>query len=269
MTAFPMPAEDSDGVSSPVGPSPAGDVAAPPALLRLPKYYQVKKQLLDFTAAMSPGSPVPPERELARLYGTSRTTVRQALAELVIEGRLLRMQGKGTFVAKPKVAQPLELASYTEGMRQHGLHPQTKILDIGYVTADEELAALLDVRSGGRLLRIHRLRLADGEPMSIDTSHLPARRFPGLRRQLERHASLYETLRTGYGIELAEAEETIETVLADPHDAQLLAVDPGIPLLLLSRHAIDSTGEPVEYAQSWYRGDRYKFITRLRRTTPH
>jgi GntR family transcriptional regulator len=263
MTAFPMPAEDSEGVTSPLE-----EVASPPALLRLPKYYQVKKQLLDFTAAMAPGSPVPPERELAKRYGTSRTTVRQALAELVIEGRLLRMQGKGTFVAKPKVAQPLELASYTEGMRQHGLHPLTKILDIGYVTADEQLATLLDVRPGGRLLRIHRLRLADGEPMSIDTSHLPARRFPGLRRQLERHASLYETLRTGYGIQLAEAEETIETVLADPHDAQLLDVDPGIPLLLLSRHAIDTTGEPVEWAQSWYRGDRYKFITRLRRTPP-
>jgi GntR family transcriptional regulator len=264
MTAFPMPAEDTDGA-----PSPLGSLDSSPALLRLPKYYQVKKHLLDFTAAMAPGSPVPPERELARLYGTSRTTVRQALAELVIEGRLLRMQGKGTFVAKPKVAQALELASYTEGMRQHGLHPQTKILDIGYVTADEELATLLAVRPGARLLRVHRLRLADGEPMSIDTSHLPARRFPGLRRQLERHASLYETLRTGYGIELAEAEETIETILADPHDANLLGVDAGIPLLLLSRHAIDTTGQPVEWAQSWYRGDRYKFITRLRRSPMH
>ena len=225
----------------------------------------MKRQLLEFTATLDPGSLVPPERELARSYGTSRTTVRQALAELVVEGRLLRLQGKGTFVAKPKVAQLLELASYTEGMRAHGLHPQTEILDIGYVTADEQLAVLLGIRTGGRVLRIHRLRLADGEPMSIDTSHLPARRFPGLRKQLEQQLSLYETLRLGYGIQLAEAEETIETVLADPHDARLLGVDPGLPLLLLSRHAFDVTGEPVEWAQSWYRGDRYKFVTRLRR----
>jgi len=203
--------------------------------------------------------------KLAAQFDVSRTTVRQALAELTVEGRLLRVQGKGTFVAKPKVAQLLELASYTEGMRAHGLHPQTKILDIGYVTADEPLAELIGVRPGGRALRIHRLRLADGEPMSIDTSHLPARRFPGLRKQLERHRSLYETLGSAYGIQLAEAQETIETVLADPHDAQLLEVDAGLPLLLLSRHAFDVTGEPVEWAQSWYRGDRYKFVTRLRR----
>ena len=84
MTAFPMPAEETDGA-----PSPLGSLDSSPSLLRLPKYYQVKKHLLDFTAAMAPGSPVPPERELARLYGTSRTTVRQALAELVIEAGVL------------------------------------------------------------------------------------------------------------------------------------------------------------------------------------
>jgi len=200
MTAFPMPAEDSDGV-----PSFARErrLAACPAAAA--KYYQVKKQLLDFTAAMSPGSPVPPERELAKRYGTSRTTVRQALAELGSRDGCCACRAKGTFVAKPKVAQPLELASYTEGMRQHGLHPLTKILDIGYVTADEELAALLDVRPGGRLLRIHRLRLADGEPMSIDTSHLPAAGSPACGGSLSGTRRLYETLRTGYGIHLAEA----------------------------------------------------------------
>ncbi len=235
---------------------------------RIPKYYTVKRQLLELTGTMAAGAPVPPERELARRYGTSRTTVRQALAELVVEGRLLRMQGRGTFVAKPKVAQVLELASYTEGMRAHGLHPQTRILEIGYVTTDEKLAGLLAIPPGSRSLRIHRLRLADGEPMSIDMSYLPASRFPGLRKQLSRHSSLYETLAEAYGVQPAEGEETIETVLAGPNDARLLGVDVGLPLLLLSRHAFDKNGNALEWAQSWYRGDRYKFVTRLRRMPP-
>src|SRR5256714_10594854 len=220
MTASLLPADNTPGVPG----AAAG--------LRLPKYYQVKRQLLELTAALDAGSPVPPERELARSYGTSRTTVRQALAELVIEGRLLRMQAKGTFVAMPKVAQMLELSSYTEGMRAQGLTPQTVVLDTGYIAADDELASLLGIRAGGRVLRIHRLRLADGAPMSVDSSHLSAQRFPGLRRNLDRHPSLYEALATDYGVEIAEAQDTIETVLADPKDAPLLRVDVGMPLLL-------------------------------------
>ena len=240
----------------------------PPAVaedVRLPKYYAVKRELLALTGSMAAGAPVPGERELAQRYGTSRTTIRQALAELVIEGRLLRIQGKGTFVAQPKVAQLLELAGYTEEMRLHGLSPQTRTLETQYQPADEELALLLGIRPGGRVLRIHRLRLADGQPMAIATSYLPARRFPGLRRKVARASSLYEILAAAYGVELAQAEETIETVLASPADARLLGVDAGLPLLLLSRRAFDAAGTPVEWSQSWYRGDRYKFLTRTRR----
>lgn len=145
---------------------------------RVPKYYRLKRHLLDMTETLPPGTPVPPERTLAAEFDTSRTTVRQALQELVVEGRLERIQGKGTFVAKPKVSQALQLTSYTEDMRAQGLEPTSQLIDIGYVTADDTLAGLLKINTGGRVLRIERLRLASGEPMAIETTHLSAKRFP-------------------------------------------------------------------------------------------
>lgn len=151
---------------------------APTRTARVPKYYRLKRHLLDMTETLPPGTPVPPERTLAAEFDTSRTTVRQALQELVVEGRLERIQGKGTFVAKPKVSQALQLTSYTEDMRAQGLEPTSQLLDIGYVTADDTLAGLLDITAGGRVLRIERLRLASGEPMAIETTHLSAKRFP-------------------------------------------------------------------------------------------
>ncbi|MEV1008142.1 GntR family transcriptional regulator [Streptomyces sp. NPDC049881] len=234
---------------------------------RVPKYYRLKRHLLQMTETLPPGTPVPPERSLATEFDTSRTTVRQALQELVVEGRLERIQGKGTFVAKPKVSQALQLTSYTEDMRAQGLEPTSQLLEIGYITADERLSGLLDLAEGGRVLRIERLRLASGEPMAIETTHLSQERFPLLRRSLVRYASLYTALAEVYDVHLARAEETIETSLANPREAGLLGTDVGLPMLMLSRHSRDTRGEPVEWVRSVYRGDRYKFVANLER--PH
>lgn len=243
----------------------AGGTTAEDRLPRVPKYYRLKRHLLEMTETLAPGSPVPPERTLALEFDTSRTTVRQALQELVVEGRLERIQGKGTFVAKPKVAQALQLTSYTEDMRAQGLEPTSRLLEMGYISADDDLAHRLDIRPGGRVLRIERLRLANGEAMAIETTHLSARRFPGLRKHLQRYKSLYSALGEVFDVHLAEAEETIETALATPREAGLLGTDVGLPLLLLRRHSFDADGTPVEWVKSVYRGDRYKFVARLQR----
>ena len=175
------------------------------------------------------------------------------------------MQGRGTFAAVPKMAQPLQLTSYTEDMRRRGLASRSQLLSVGYVAADEELAWRLDVRPRARILRIERLRIASEEPMAIETTHLVSARFPGLSRRLGGSVSLYELLATEYGVVLVEAEETIETVPAPPKEAELLNTTVGYPMLLLSRHSRDSSGRPVEYARSFYRGDRYKFVAHLQR----
>jgi GntR family transcriptional regulator len=247
------------------GAAPGTDGPDRSRTARVPKYYRLKRHLLQMTDTLPPGTPVPPERSLATEFDTSRTTVRQALQELVVEGRLERIQGKGTFVAKPKVSQALQLTSYTEDMRAQGLEPTSQLLEIGYVTADQRLSALLDIPEGGRVLRIERLRLASGEPMAIETTHLSQERFPALRRSLVRYASLYTALAEVYGVHLARAEETIETALASPREAGLLGTDVGLPMLMLSRHSRDTAGEPVEWVRSVYRGDRYKFVATLER----
>jgi GntR family transcriptional regulator len=242
--------------------------AEPASRLRVqrePKYWGLKRHLLDLLQSMPPGSPIPTERSLAADFDVSRTTVRQALAELTIEGRLLRVQGKGTFAAEPKVAQRLQLSSYTEDMRAQGRQPSSKLLEIAEDPADAELSGLLGVRVGAKVLRMQRLRLADGEPMALATTHLPAARFRGLRRYLTSGGSLYQVLRERYGVELGHAEEIIETTLASPAEAELLGSDVGSPMLLLSRHSFDTEGAPVEWVRSVYRGDRYKFVATLNR----
>src|SRR3981081_3579066 len=119
-------------------------------LQREPKYWVLKRHLLDLLRSLSPGSPMPTERSLAADFDVSRTTVRQALAELTVEGRLLRVQGKGTFVAEPKVAQRLQLSSYTEDMRAQGRQPTSRLLEAGEIPAEGELAGWLGTPPGSK-----------------------------------------------------------------------------------------------------------------------
>ncbi|MFD8494082.1 GntR family transcriptional regulator [Amycolatopsis xylanica] len=246
----------------------SGEAAASPSGMRgqrEPKYWALKQHLLDLLDALPPGAPIPTERALAGEFTVSRTTVRQALADLTAEGRLHRVQGKGTFAAEPKLAQRLQLSSYTEDMRAQGREPSSKLLDIDEMPVEADLAKLLGIRVGAKILRLRRLRLADAEPMALETTHLPMARFRGLRKHVSAGGSLYAVLREHYGVEMERAEETIETALAGPQEAELLGADVGMPMLLLSRHSFGVDGKPVEYVRSIYRGDRYKFVTTLRK----
>jgi GntR family transcriptional regulator len=150
-------------------------------------------------------------------------------------------------------------------MRAQGREPSSRLIEISEDPADIDLARLLAIRAGAKVLRLHRLRLADNEPMAIETTHLPLSRFRGLRRYVSSGGSLYQVLRERFGVEMGHAEETIETALASPEEAELLGADVGLPMLLLSRHSFDSTGNPVEWVRSVYRGDRYKFVAGLDR----
>jgi len=230
---------------------------------REPKYYLVKRHLLDIIGSLPPGSLVPTERILTLELGTSRTTVRRALSELVGEGRLVRRQGSGTYVAEPKISWPLRMTSFTEQAAEAGYTVTTQLLDARRQRADEEAATRLDVKVGASVFVIERLRLVNGAAMAVELSQLPAARFPGLVAKLRREPSLYRVLAESYDSAPVEADETIETAAASPRKAELLDTDTGAPMLVLSRHSFDASGAPIEWVRSWYRGDRYTFVARL------
>jgi GntR family transcriptional regulator len=230
---------------------------------REPKYYTVKRHLLDSIESLQPGSSVPTERVLSAELGTSRTTVRQALLELVAEGRLVRRQGSGTYVAEPKLTWPLHLAGFTEQAAANGFTASTRLLSADRILAEEDIAARLHVELGASVYRIEMLRLADDRPMAVDTSHLSATRFPQLTRHVRRERSLYPVLERVYGVGPVSAEESISTAPAPTREAALLNTDTGAPMLVLGRHTFDRSGRPVEWVTGWYRGDRVTFVANL------
>ena len=228
-----------------------------------PKYYAVKRHLLEFIGSLEPGSAVPTERELATDMLTSRTTVRQALSELVVEGRLVRRQGSGTYVAEPKITWPLYLGSFTEQVEASGFKPSAEVLATSRVGAGAELATQLGLPVRAPVYKIERLRLADAWPIAVETSWLPAERFAGLSRGIRQQGSLYALLAERYDTTLHTAEETIETAPATPREAGPLKVDVGTPMLVVSRTNFDPADAPIEYGRTWFRGDRVMLVTHL------
>ncbi len=232
-----------------------------PHTTRVPKVFLVRTEIDLILADLTEGDPVPPERDLATRFGVARETVRQALRELLVEGRI-RRQGRGTVVSRPKLTQPLSLRSYTEGAISLGRTPGRILVAWEDVAADAATATDLEVEPGTEVMHLERVLLADGERVGLESTYLPLHRFAALRGTYDPTTSLYAAIRAT-GVELAGARERIETVLAAPREAGLLECTTALPMLLLHRRSVDADGAPIERVRSLYRGDRIAFEARL------
>ncbi len=232
-----------------------------------PKYRVLRDAIVEIIRGLPAGSPVPTERELCERFGVSRATVRQALDCLETEQRIYRHQGKGTFVARPKIDQTLELSSHTETIYARGMEPASRLIGITRAPAEPDVAAMLGLSEGDDVFQIERVRLGDDEPLAVELLFLDARRFDDIAAVIGESRSLYQLLRARYGVELASADETIEAVAAPDREADLLGIASGVPALLLSRQSFDCEDRPVEFVRSIYRADRFRFRARLQPAT--
>ncbi|CAL9406197.1 myo-inositol degradation transcriptional regulator [Streptomyces sp. enrichment culture] len=229
----------------------------------VPLYFQLSQQLEAAIehGALTPGSLLGNEIELAARLGLSRPTVRQAIQSLVDKGLLVRRRGVGTQVVHSKVRRPLELSSLYDDLEAACQRPATKVLVNTVVPAAAEIAAALGVAEDSEVHRIERLRLTHGEPMAYLCNYLP----PGLvdldTGQLEA-TGLYRLMRAA-GITLHSARQTIGARAATDGEAERLGEAPGAPLLTMERTTFDDTGRAVEFGTHTYRPSRYSFEFQL------
>ncbi|WP_202422905.1 GntR family transcriptional regulator [Gordonia sp. SID5947] len=222
-----------------------------------PKYYRVRTELERMVSALDEGEAVPPERALAEQFSVARETVRQALQDLLVEGRLER-RGRRTVVSAPKLVQPLSLRSYTEGAKEHGRVPGRILVTFDDMVGDDLMCDALGIPAGSSVMHLERVLLADGVRLGLESTYLAHSRFGTLAATFDPQTSLYAAIRAE-GVAFASAEERIETALPSPREADLLETTTLMPMLLLRRRSLDAEGVPIEVVRSLYRGDRVAF----------
>lgn len=204
------------------------------------------------------GSMIPPEPKLCEIFQVSRITVRHALSRLAAEGLIAREQGRGTFVRdRNLVADARSVRSFTDEVVGLGMKPTSRLVSMAEVRPTPEVRDALGLGSKDRVLRIIRIRLGDGKPIGLQTAVLVSSRVPGLSGDDVEAGSLYETLRTKFGITPMEAIETFTVAGISAKDAKLLKVAPLSPAFFVERVTSDAKG-PFEHVSSVMRGDRYR-----------
>jgi GntR family transcriptional regulator len=231
----------------------------------IPAYYQIHQYINDKikSGEWKPGNQIPTERELTDLFGVSRMTLRHALTILSQEGVIVREVGRGSYVAEPKITQTLKsLTGFSQDMIARGKRPDTRVLEADFVEATPALAEQFGLSVGSQIFMLKRLRLADHEPMSLEIVYLSIPNMHDLINQ-DLSRSLYELLKSKYGVFPTRAKQKIQAGLCEKEEAEYLAIEKGQPVLRLNRYTFDQDNRQFEAVISVYRGDRYVFDVEL------
>lgn len=236
-----------------------------------PLYQQLAARLRRQIAegAYRPGDRLPSEAELCAQFGVSRITVRAALDQLVDAGLLWRQRGKGTFVTAPLVEQELiRLTDFVEDMAAAGLRPASRVTHLGEECVPNEISSELELAPGTPVVRLDRLRLADGTPIAFDITYLPLRYGRLLDQEALTSETIYHQFETQYHIPVVSGSFFIEAGKASHELAELLEVERGHALLIISRTSYTEGRSPIYYQTRYYRADRVRYRVELDRGLP-
>lgn len=234
----------------------------------MPLYFQIAEHLRHQmrTRKMRQGDLLTTDERVQEQFKVSRATARKAIDELVDEGLVERVTGKGTFLTEPRLQVPLPaMLSFTEELERRGMRPSTRVVSVEWAPASERAAQALGLEMRMRVLRLERIRYADGKPILQTVDILPERLGIGPGEDFS--GSLYKLMESR-GIRLAECQNLIEAAVTNRRLSELLQVKKGFPVLALRRTSYDTEGQPVLYEDAACRGDLYGYAIRLARQRP-
>lgn len=237
-----------------------------------PLHTQIAGQLRDLVASRTwpPHHRLLPEFQLAKELGVARGTLRKAVRTLVDEGLLVQVHGRGTFVTSPGLRGPVEhdLLSLAEAMSTHGIRSETEVLAREVVSPTARMLKMLELTPPGpALLRLERLRHADGSPVASFVNHVRTDLVAHLDDRLLVSQSLYTLIEGAVGRRIAAGRRTFEARAADPDMAERLEVSVGSPLQYFEQVTYLEDGQAVELSEVWVRSDRVRMTSMVTRAT--
>lgn len=229
----------------------------------IPLYFQLKTLIMDEikSGTYKVGNAIPTEKELSERFQISRTTVRQAITELVQEGWLYRVKSKGTFVTQPKISQDFikKLESFNDQILRAGMTPSTEVLELKVIKASLTIAKALEIQENDSVIYLHRKRLADNEPIVTIQTYMPYESCSFVMEHNLQEERLYSIL--GQNVETAvfRVKRVVEAVEANRLDQQHLNMKTGKPIQHFTSTGYNTYGKPIEFSLARYRGDRNSF----------
>lgn len=231
----------------------------------VPKYYVIKNKLIEMinSEEFIDAGMIPSERELMSMFNVSRITVKRAIDELVNEGYLYRIQGKGTFIKSDEGNHDLvSLMSCTQDILRMGMNPSKKLIYRSVLEADVVRIKRLQLAKGDKVLMLKRVYYADNEPLNYTTTYLPCKIFPGIEDYDFSKESIYDVVENKYGVRITKTQRTLEAVLAIDEAADYLELAQKEPVILfraVTMGIVNGKEIPIETFKSFYRTDRFKF----------
>lgn len=234
----------------------------------IPLYHQLETVLREKLGAGNyrPGDLLPTDADLCRQYGVSKITVRQAMQRLRTDGLVVRARGRGTLVTERAVqTADLKMTCFLEDLIALGLPARVRVLKSGPVTVGGAVAKALDIPAGTEVFSFQKLLAVGGQPFALYTEFVPRHLGARLTRGDLRAGHLLRTLEERCGVRLGEAEQVIESSMADTDVAARLGTIVGAPILVVTRTTRSAAERPVEHGISIYRGDRARFVVTQKR----